>query len=216
MKKTLLLTLLALAGCTTVPSELTLTEGEAWTSRKDYADFEITGEARTGDGAEAILRFCQADGTEGYGVVLRNGAIDGSIKTGSLQHVRNLYRSLAHDGEWFDFSMAVRGKNVGVKVNGVDVVCYTEPDEPWRSEERAGQRIVPGRISLESLRGGVEFRNLTIASLPEGTVNPADTLPPVDEQRDGIIRLQQRDFPVIDYHVHLKGDLTKEMPMRCP
>ena len=79
MKKTLLLTLLALAGCTTVPSELTLTEGEAWTSRKDYADFEITGEARTGDGAEAILRFCQADGREGYGVVLRNGSIDGTV-----------------------------------------------------------------------------------------------------------------------------------------
>ena len=35
MKKTLLLTLLALAGCTTVPSELTLTEGEAWTTRKE-------------------------------------------------------------------------------------------------------------------------------------------------------------------------------------
>ena len=211
MKKTLLLTLLALAGCTTVPSELTLTEGEAWTSRKDYADFEITGEARTGDGAEAILRFCRADGREGYGVVLRNGAIDGSIKTGSLQHVRNLYRSLARDGEWFDFSVAVRGKNIGVKVNGVDVVCYTEPDGPWRSGEHARQRIAPGRITLESLRGGVEFRNLKLASLPEGTVNPADTLPPVDERRDGIIRLQQRDFPVIDYHVHLKGDLTKEM-----
>jgi hypothetical protein len=57
----------------------------------------------------------------------------------------------------------------------------------------------------------VEVRNLKLASLPEGTANPADTLPPVDEQRDGIIRLQQRDFPVIDYHVHLKGDLTKEM-----
>ena len=211
MKKPLLLAILALAGCTAVPSQLTLNEGEAWTSRKDYADFEITGEACTGDGAEALLRFCQADGHEGYGVVLRNGAIDGSIKTGSLQHVRNLYRSLTHDGEWFDFSVAVRGKNVGVKVNGVDVVCYTEPAEPWRSEEHAGQRIAPGRISLESLRGGVEFRNLKLASLPEGTVNPADTLPPVDEQQDGIIRLQQRDFPVIDYHVHLKGDLTKEM-----
>ena len=45
MKKTLLLTLLALAGCTAVPSELTLTVGEARTSRKDYADLEITGEA---------------------------------------------------------------------------------------------------------------------------------------------------------------------------
>jgi len=77
--------------------------------------------------------------------------------------------------------------------------------------EKAPSPHAPGRISLESLCGGVEFRNLKLASLPEGTVNPADTLPPVDEQRDGIIRLQQRDFPVIDYHVHLKGDLTKEM-----
>ena len=33
----------------------------------------------------------------------------------------------------------------------------------------------------------------------------------MDEQEDSIIRLQQRDFPVIDYHVHLKGGLTKEM-----
>ena len=32
----------------------------------------------------------------------------------------------------------------------------------------------------------------------------------MDERTDGVIRFQQRDFPVIDYHVHLKGGLTKE------
>lgn len=205
-----ILSVLALAGCHTVPSSLTLSEGEGWTSRKDYADFELSGEARTAEGAEAVIRFCQADGHEGYGVLLHNGAIDGSLKTGSLMHVRNLYRSLAADGEWFRFSVAVRGKNVGVQVNGVDVVCYTEPSEPWRSEDHAGELIAPGRIFMECHRGGVEFRNMSLTELPAGSVNPADTLPPVDEQRDGIIRLQQRDFPVIDYHVHLKGDLTKE------
>ena len=36
-------------------------------------------------------------------------------------------------------------------------------------------------------------------------------LPPVDESTDSVIRFQQRGFPVIDYHVHLKGNLTKEM-----
>ena len=206
-----ILSVLALAGCHTVPSSLTLSEGEGWTSRKDYADFELSGEARTAEGAEAVIRFCQADGHEGYGVLLHNGAIDGSLKTGSLMHVRNLYRSLAADGEWFRFSVAVRGKNVGVQVNGVDVVCYTEPSEPWRSEDHAGELIAPGRIFMECLSGGVEFRNMSLTELPAGSVNPADTLPPVAEQKDGIIRLQQRDFPVIDYHVHLKGDLTKEM-----
>ena len=32
-----------------------------------------------------------------------------------------------------------------------------------------------------------------------------------DEQNDEIIKLHQSDFPVLDYHVHLKGGLTKEV-----
>lgn len=211
MKRILPLLMLLLASCTATPSRLNLSEGEGWTSSKIYSDFEITGQARTEDAAQALIRFCRNDGDEGYGVLLHNGPIDGSLKTGSLLHVRNLYRSLARDGEWFDFSVAVRGKNIGVKIGGVDVVCYTEPEDPWRSEEHKEQRIAPGHISFDGMQGKVRIRNLEITPLEAGSRNPADTLPPADEQHDGIIRLQQRDFPVIDYHVHLKGDLTKEM-----
>ena len=211
MKLPVLFSLLLLAGCSAIPSQMTLREGESWAFPKGYVNFELSGQARTGADAEALIRFCQRDGQEGYEVLLHNGPIDGTCKTGSLLHIRNLYRSLAVDDEWFDFSVAVRGKNIGVKVGEVDIVCYTEPSEPWRSDEHAGQRIATGRIGLESLRGAVEFRNLKLRALPEDAINPADTLPPVNEQQDGIIRLQQRDFPVIDYHVHLKGDLTKEM-----
>ena len=202
---------LLLAACTAVPSRLTLGEGDGWTSRKEYTDFEITGQARTEEGSGAVIRLCQTAEQEGYEVLLQNGPIDGNCRTGSLLHVRNLYRSLAADGEWFDFSVAVQGKNIGVRIGDVDVVCYTEPEEPWRAEAHRGQRIAPGRIGLAGLRGKVAFRDLRVTPLPAGSRNPADTLPPVDEQQDGIIRLQQRDFPVIDYHVHLKGDLTKEM-----
>ena len=211
MRLPIFLSLLLLAGCTAIPSKMTLQEGDHWASRKDYANFELCGQARTGADAQALVRFCQTDTQEGHEVLLHNGPIDGSCRTGSLLHVRNLYRSLAADDEWFDFTVAVRGKNIGVKIGDVDVVCYTEPSEPWRSEEHAGQRIAPGHIGLESLRGKVEFRNLQLKPLTSDAKNPADTLPPVNEQMDGIIRLQQRDFPVIDYHVHLKGDLTKEM-----
>ena len=211
MKRSLLPFLLILSWCTAIPSQLALSEGEKWQSSKDYVNFELTGQAFMETEASALIHFCQSDAQEGYGVLLHNGPIDGSCKTGSLVHVRNLYRSLAKDGEWFDFSVAVRGKNIGVKVGDVDVVCYTEPEQPWRSEEHAGQRIAPGRIGLEGLGGTVAFRNLQLKPLAQDLRNPADTLPPVDEQQDGIIRLQQRDFPVIDYHVHLKGDLTKEM-----
>ena len=43
-------------------------------------------------------------------MIFRNGDIDGTRKSGSLASVRNLYRSLAKDGEWFDFEITVRGK----------------------------------------------------------------------------------------------------------
>ena len=213
MRRLLPLLLLSLAACAPIPSSLTLTEGKAWTAKKDYADFELSGRARTGEGAEALIRFCQGGEIpdQGYSVLLHNGPIDGSVKTGSLLHVRNLYRSLAADGEWFDFSVAVRGRNIGVRIGGTDVVCYTEPDAPWRAPGQEGERIAPGRISLQSLSGKTEFKNLKIRPIPAEEKNPADTLPPVNEQTDRIIRLQQRNFPVIDYHVHLMGDLTKEM-----
>ena len=203
--------LLLATGCRpAIPSALSLSAGDAWTSRDRFADFELNGQARCSEDAQALIRICRTEEADGYEVLLHNGPIDGTRKTGSLLHVRNLYRSLAQDGEWFDFNVAVRGRNVGVRIGGVDVVCYTEPEAPWRAPGHEGERIAPGRIGLEGIQGTVEFRNLTLTPLPEGVKNPADTLPPVDEQADRIIRLQQRDFPVIDYHVHLKGDLTKE------
>ena len=211
MKRVLLLFVLALTACTHIPSRLKLVSGQEWTSRDIYENFEIKGQARTGSGAAAAVSFCCADSTSGYEMIVRNGAIDGSLKTGSLHGVRNLYRSLARDGEWFDFSVAVRGRNIGIQINGVDVVCYTEPERPWRDSAHSRQLIAPGKIGIKCLEGSVDFRHLAVAVLPAEARNPADTLPPVNELSDGIIRLQQRDFPVIDYHVHLKGDLTKEM-----
>ena len=101
--------------------EISLTEGVSLATAAQYENFILKGQALTAENGEAALLF-HSDGVGGYEITLRNGAQDGSIKTGSLRSVRNLYRSLAQDGEWFDFEVAVRGKNVAVKINGVDVV----------------------------------------------------------------------------------------------
>ena len=211
MTRFLPLLLLAFTACTQVPSKISLKEGGSWSSRAVYDNFEISGQALSEDGSTATIGFCRSSDGTGYEMIIHNGVPDGSLKTGSLHSVRNLYRSLASDGEWFDFSVAVRGKNIGIRINGVDVVCYTEPEEPWRDSVHSGQFIAPGSIDISCRQGCVRFRNLAILPLPAEVRNLADTLPPVDESSDGIIRLQQKDFPVIDYHVHLKGDLTKEM-----
>ena len=190
--------------------ELSVLAGESWFAEGDYRNFVLTGQAFTEPEAEAALLF-HTDGKSGYEVTLRNGAIDGTVKTGSLASVRNLYRSLARDGEWFDFEIAVRGKNITVAVNDTEVVCYTEPARPYRIERYADRLLGHGKLAVLGKQGKVTLRNLAVTRLKDDAVNVNDTMPAIDEQNDAVIRFQQRGFPVIDYHVHLKGGLTKEM-----
>ena len=201
---------IALTACSADKQETILTSGDVWTADGTYTNFILQGQAYTEKDAQASLLF-HSDGTSGYEVLFRNGAIDGSRKTGSLSAIRNLYRSLAEDEEWFDFEVAVRNKNIAIRINGTDVVCYTEPSNPYRTPNYANRLLSQGNIILKGIEGTTKFRHLQITPLDDTAPNPNDTLPPVDEQTDAIIRLQQQNFPVIDYHVHLKGGLTKEM-----
>ena len=98
---------IAFIACSERPSECTLTPGHTWKADGSFQNFILTGQAYTEKDAEAALLF-HTDGNSGYEVLFRNGTIDGTPKTGSLSSVRNLYRSLAEDGQWFDFEVAVR------------------------------------------------------------------------------------------------------------
>ena len=191
--------------------EIALTEGVSLATATEYENFILKGEALTAENGEAALLF-HSDGESGYEITIRNGGQDGTIKTGSLRSVRNLYRSLAADGEWFDFEVAVRGKNIAVKINGVDVVCYTEPEKPYREAAHAAKLIGKGKVALKGVKGDVKVRHLSIETLASDARNEsALVMPAINEQTDHIIRYQQKDFPAIDWHVHLKGGLTKEM-----
>ena len=179
-------------------SEITVSAGETWLAEGEYGSFMLKGQAFTSPGAEAALAF-HTDGTKGgYEVLFRNGAIDGTRKSGSLAAVG-------------DFEVAVRGRNITVSIAGTEVVCYTEPDEPYRTDEYVDRRLEYGMFALRGVAGSVTFRDMSVVRLRDTVRNEADTMAVVDERTDGIIRLQQQGFPVIDYHVHLKGGLTKEM-----
>lgn len=197
-------------GTTVKNEEITLAAGDKITSASEYKNFIIEGKAFTEKDGEASLLF-HTDGESGYEVIFRNGAMDGTRKSGSLAAVRNLYRSLAEDSSWFDFQIAVRGKNIAISINGTDVVCYTEPESPYRTDEYSRRTLGSGNIMLVGKSGTTKFANMLVTPLSDDARNENDTLPAIDEQSDAIIRLQQRNFPVIDYHVHLKGGLTKEM-----
>ena len=214
MKTYTTLQIMIAAGCLLLMScsestTLMVTDNEM-TWGTEVENFVLTGQVKSDDGASASLWFHTDKTNEGYEVLFHNGPIDGTLKTGSLVAVRNLYRSLAEDSIWNDFEIAVRKQNVMINVNGTTVVCYTEPAEPWRDGNHQLQRLGKGLFRFVGHGGRTTFRNLSLTELNASEVNPTDTLLPVDEQHDSIIRLQQQMFPVIDYHVHLKGGLTKE------
>lgn len=212
-------------GKVTEGTEITVAGGTDWFADGDYRNFILTGEACMEKGAEASLFFhtdaragsCKAggagtaDGLRGYEVIFHNGPVDGTRKTGSLAAVRNLYRSLVDDTEWFAFEIAVRGKNITVTIDSTEVVCYTEPEQPYRTEPYRNRLLGHGGIAIKGVSGKMIFSDLMVTRLGNDAVNPCDTMPVPDEQNDPVIRLQQKNFPVIDYYVHLKGGLTKEM-----
>ena len=172
---------------------------------KGFTDFEMNGFIKTKPNAIAGIWFHSNPEKKGYEVLIHNGPQDNTRKTGSLTAVRNLYKSMAGDEEWFPFSILVRKKNIAVQINGQDVVCYTEPDAPFRTSEYLNRVLGQGGFILTGYQGKVDFKDITITRITTDAVNPGDTLSAINEQTDPIIRLQQRNFPVIDYHVHLKG-----------
>lgn len=166
-------------------------------SPKTYDDFTLTAEFRCMDGSSAAIAF-----GGGYEVILHNGPVDGTLKSGSLSHVRNLYRSMAEDGVWTPLEIRVKGKCIAVDVNGSPVVRYSEPENPWRAPGHGNQILLRGTVRLQRLEGRTAFRKVKIS---EGA--DLEEFEPAEEDGDLAIQFQQEDFPVIDWHVHLKGGL---------
>lgn len=183
----------------------------------DYKDFELKLEARTVDGGKGSVAFHTDASGKGYSIALDNDRQSATWwrKTGSLLGVRNIVKSPAKDGEWFDMTIRVLGKSIMVEVDSDTLVEYVEPATPFRLPVHEQERLSQGTFALTADEGCVEFRNITLHKLTCSKEEKDRQLADApDEQADEIIRLHQQDFPVLDYHVHLKGGFTKEAAAR--
>ncbi len=190
------------------PSALAVSSGERKACGQDVRNFFLSGTCVLSKGAEAAIWFHADDGGRGYEVLLHNGPVDGTRKTGSLSHVRNLYRSIAQDESEFRFEIRVREKNVEVLVNSTPVVRYTEGERPFRLPRYAKMLLSRGDFVFEGRSGSASFRDMVLEPIRDGATNPDDLYPCADEATDPVIRLQQEDFPVVNWHVHAKGGWT--------
>ena len=137
-------------------------------------------------------------------------------KTGSLYGIRNLYRAMVKDNEWFTMHISVRGKRIQIRLNDVLMVDYVEPVNPVIDPQRPGRRLAHGTFALQGHdpESKVFFKNILVKPLPDDLPEYPDGQARFDAVDEQIIKLGNANYPLVDFHTHLKGNLTMDGVMR--
>jgi hypothetical protein len=187
----------------------------------NFKNFELKVEVLTRPGACSGIHFhtqFQSHGPlkTGFKVQINNtyageGDERDRRKTGSLYGIRNIYKALVKDDEWFEVRVQVRDKQVQVWLNGTMIVDYIEPEPPLDSIAALRR----GTFALEccDAQPKVYFRHLVVKPLPDDLRTPPEQLPRVDDVYRQLLQMNQDGYPVVDYHTHLKGGLTLEQAL---
>ena len=176
----------------------------------NFKNFGIKVHVTHSEGAKASLWFhSDAMLSKGYSILIGEPK-DDYRRSGSLASVRNLYKSASSS---FDLEVKVEGKRIVVMIDGWRVVDYLEPAAPFRTAANSGQLLSNGLIGFRVESGTLNVAVADITPLADNLPNYPDGGEPIDERDDALIRLQQRNFPVIDYHVHWPRNLGLKAAM---
>ena len=128
-------------------------------------------------------------------------------KTGSLYGIRNVYYQTVKDNEWFELVFKVVENRCEVFINGTKVVDYIQPDDPYRPKNDKLKVFSAGRIALQchDQLSKVYFKSIQVKPLPKAE---KFALLVSKEWDDKVTKMSLENFPLIDFHVHLKGGLT--------
>jgi len=187
-----------------------------------FRNFEFKTDVMTRAGANSgiyIHTDFQEEGwpSKGYEIQINNSFIGNPDhpelkKTAGLYGIRNKYLTTVGDSEWFTMHVVLKGKRIKIYVNDQLITDYTEPEDPYRTEEMEKRLIDRGTFALQGHDPGskVYFKNIMVKPLPE---DAAFDFPQRRLDRDTERKIEQLHavgFPIMDLHVHLKGDLTME------
>jgi hypothetical protein len=131
--------------------------------------------------------------------------------TGSIYAIRNVWKAVTPDNEWFNYRIRVVGKTIQTYINGELAAEYTEPGEVYRPESFAGRVLSSGTFAFQCHDPGsvVAYKNVKVKPLADDLPTPGT--PPADlDFEKQIVDLSSQNFPLIDFHTHLKGGITRE------
>ena len=189
----------------------------------NFKNFEFMAEVKTTPGSNSGIYFhteYQETGwpAKGYECQVINSAPE--VKpgeyverkmTGSLYAIRNVWKTPVNDNVWFTYRIVVQGKTIRTYINGELMVDYTEPDNPFRPEDKKGRLLSSGTFALQGHdpKSVVYYKNIKVKPLPDDLPTPGT--PEDDTAFDRkITQLSNDNFPLMDLHVHLKGGLEME------
>ena len=193
------------------------------TQPADFKNFELVAELRTTPGTNSGIYFHTAFQDKdfpkkGLEVQINNterpqeaGYIEHKM-TGSLYGLRNVYKPVVADGEWFKMRIEVRSKHVRTWVNDTLLVDFVEPSNAEViSDPKRNRQLGHGTVALQchDANGKAEFKSIRLRRLPDSEAT--DVIPgKYDELDKQIVELNRGNFPLVDFHIHLKGGLTLE------
>lgn len=188
--------------------------------KADFRNFEFKAEVMTRPGANSGVYFhtrYQESGwpEKGFEVQVNNthrgeGNYRERKKTASLYAIRNVYKQLVPDNQWFTMRFRVEDRRIHIWLNDILTVDYVEPLNPFRTAEHKGSLLSSGTFALQchDPKSTVFYRNLFVRPIPDSIVTDPSRVPFSEDST--LTRLAAENFPLVDYHVHLKGDLTLE------
>jgi hypothetical protein len=184
----------------------------------NFRNFELEAELMTHPSCNSGIYFHTAYQDTGWPnkgceVQINNTQPGENKKTGSLYNLRNNYKQYVPDNQWFKLHIAVRGKNVQVRLNGMLMVDYFEPTPavipPSMEKERFLGR---GTFALQchDPASKAMFRSVRVRPQPDDLATPGGTAFAADDTFQRILAQGVRGIPMLDLHVHPKGGLSVE------
>ena len=165
----------------------------------NFKNFGFKARITHSEGAKASFWIhSDANLAKGYSILIGKPA-DDRRRSGSLTSVRNLYRPSPSS---FELDVRVEGKRIVIMIDGRKVVDYLEPVAPYRTTANKTQALSTGLIGFRTEIGTLNVENANITTLADNLPNYPEGKEPTDERDDAMIRLQQQNFPIVDYHVH--------------
>ena len=191
----------------------------------DFKNFEFKADVMSRPGCNSGIFFhtqFQQNGFPGKGFEVQidntyigEGNYRENKKTGSLYAVRDIYKAFVKDDTWFQMHIVVRANRAQIRLNDMLLVDYVQPDPPVTAPHGEGRVIDHGTFALQCHNDGSRafFKNVMVKPLADDLPNSPDR-PLVDDTYREILRMNAENYPVVDYHVHIKGDLTLDDALR--